>query len=175
MVHDGDLARDVHRLRLIVGDEDRRDVHFLVQAPEPVAELGGRARRARRTARQEEAAGLRECTREGHSLALSPRQLRGIATGERFELDEPQELVDAFADLRPWTLANGEPEGDVVADGHVLERCVVLEDEADVPLLRLEGRGVDAGDLDLPAVRPLEAGDDPQERRLARSARAEQR
>ena len=112
LVHDGDLARDVHRLLLIVRDEDRRDVHFLVQAPEPVAELGADARveRAERLVEKEDLRVGGERAREGHSLALSARQLRGIATGERFELDEPQQLVDALADLRPWRLRMVSPK-----------------------------------------------------------------
>ena len=57
----------------------------------------------------------------------------------------------------------------------MLERGVVLEHEADVALLRRQAGGVDALDLDRAAVGVLEPGDDPQQRRLAAAARAEQR
>ena len=77
-----------------------------------------------------------------------------------------EELVDAFADLGLRALPHLEPEGDVVRDGHVLERRVVLEDEADAALLRLEPGHVLPGDHDLTGVGPLEPGDDPEERRL---------
>jgi hypothetical protein len=65
--------------------------------------------------------------------------------------------------------------GDVVAHGHVLEGRVVLEHEADAALLRRDARDVVAVDLDRPRVGGLQAADDPQQRRLARATRAEQR
>ena len=75
--------------------------------------------------------------------------------------------------LRP--LADRQPEGDVVAHGHVLERGVVLEHEADAALLRRQLRRVAAGDDDRAGVGLLEPGDDPQQRRLAASRGPEQR
>ena len=69
-----------------------------------------------------------------------PESCAGIPMAERLELDELQQLVDAVADLRLRPLAHLEPERDVVADGHVLERGVVLEHEADVSLLRGQRR-----------------------------------
>ena len=49
------------------------------------------------------------------------------------ELDEPQELVDAVADLALRALADGEAEADVVPHRHVLEGRVVLEHKAHAP------------------------------------------
>src|SRR5262249_26460987 len=63
----------------------------------------------------------------------------------------------------------------VVEDGHVRERGVVLEHEADAAILRARVGDVLLGDLHDAPVGLLEAGDDPQERRLARAARPEQR
>src|SRR5205814_3557229 len=68
-----------------------------------------------------------------------------------------------------------EPEGNVLEDGHVLERRVVLEDEADAALLRRVTGDVPLGDVHDTGVGPLESGDDAQQRRLAASARSEQR
>ena len=59
--------------------------------------------------------------------------------------------------------------------GHVLERRVVLEDEADVARARGRIGHIALADHDLAGVGRLEAGDDPQERRLAAAARTEQR
>src|SRR5690606_3166714 len=75
--------------------------------------------------------------------------------------------------LRP--LADLQAEGDVLRDAHVLERCVVLEDEADVALLRWQPGRVDSLDLDVTGVGGLEPGDHPQQGRLAASAGAQQR
>ena len=56
----------------------------------------------------------------------------------------------------------------------MLERCVVLEDEADAAPLRRNAGGVLARDLDAALVGHLEPRDDAQQRRLARAAGAEQ-
>ncbi len=68
-----------------------------------------------------------------------------------------------------------QPERHVAAHGHVLERRVVLEHEADVALLRGQVRGVDPLDLDRALVGLVEPGDDAQQRGLAAPARAQQR
>ena len=85
-----------------------------------------------------------------------------------------EELVDALADLRFRPSAHLEPERDVVRHGHVLEGGVVLEDEPDATLLWCEVGRILPRDLDLAVVCPLEPGDDPEQRRLARATRAEE-
>ena len=102
-----------------------------------------------------------------------PDSFDGIPVCEARELDEIEQLVDALADLLLGPLPDREREGDVVADRHVLERRVVLEDEADVAPLRRESGRVLAREQDLAGVGALEAGDDAQQGRLPRSARAE--
>jgi hypothetical protein len=77
----------------------------------------------------------------------------------------------ARADAR----AHGQAEGDVVAHPHVRKERVVLEDEADAPVLGGEGEPVLAVDLEPPGVGPLEPGHDLEERGLARARGAEQR
>ena len=79
---------------------------------------------------------------------------------------------------RPLGLA-ADAEGDVLADAQVREQRVALRHEADVPVLGLhpvpragDGPLVDA---DRPGVGALEPGDEPQQRRLARAAGAQQR
>jgi hypothetical protein len=57
----------------------------------------------------------------------------------------------------------------------VREEGVILEDGVGVPLVRRHRRDVTAAQLDAAGVGSLEAGDDPQERRLARARRPEQR
>src|SRR4051812_46925573 len=75
-------------------------------------------------------------------------------------------LLGAFPDL--------EPEGDVLTDGHPLERGVVLEDEAHPPLLWRKRGGVGLEDRDFAGVGHLEPRDDAEERGLAAAARPEQ-
>ena len=155
VVHDHDLVGDVHRLLLIVGDEDRRHVLLLVQAAQPDAQLlaHGRVERAERLVEQQHAGLDRERAGERHALALATGELRGIALGEAAQLHEREQLLDTLADLGLRALADLEAEGDVACDGHVLERGVVLEHEADAALLRHDVRDVAIADQDLTGVR----------------------
>src|SRR6266540_1926510 len=88
---------------------------------------------------------------------------------------QPAQLVHSLADLVLRPPPHGEPERDVVGDRHVLERRVVLEDEADAALLRPQTGRLALGDDDRPRVGALEPGDHAQQRRLAGAARPEQR
>ena len=67
------------------------------------------------------------------------------------------------------------PYSTLSCDAHVREERVVLEDGVDVALERRHARHVDAGELDVPLVRLLEAGDHAQGRRLPGARRAEHR
>ena len=168
---------DVHRLRLVVGDEDGRHVHLVVEASQPLAQLRPHTRveGAERLVEQEHLRLRRERPGERHPLPLAARELGRVAVAEASSCTSSEQLVDPLADLGLRPLAHRQPERDVVAHGHVLEGGVVLEDEADVPLLRRERGRVLAGDQDLALVRPLEPGDDPEQGRLAGAARPEQR
>jgi hypothetical protein len=90
-------------------------------------------------------------------------------------VDQFEQLVHPLADLRGRPLADLEPEGDIAVHREVLERRVVLEHEAHVAPLRCQAGGVPAVDRDGTGVRPLQPGDDPQQRGLAAAAGPEQR
>ena len=98
VVHDDDLVGDVHRLLLVVRDEDGRDVLLLVQPAQPDAQLlaDGRVERAERLVEQQHARLDRERARERHALALAARELRRVAIGEAAELHEREQLLDAL-------------------------------------------------------------------------------
>ena len=97
MTHD--LVGDVHRLLLVVRDEDRRHVHLVVQAAQPGAQLLAHARveRAERLVEEEHLRLDGERARERHALPLAAGELRGVAVGRARELDELEQLVDALA------------------------------------------------------------------------------
>ena len=143
----------------------------------PLAQLGAYAgiERAERLVEQEHLRLGRERAGEPHPLALPSRELGGIPVAEALQLHQVKQLVHALTDLGPRPFPHLEPEGDVLANGHVLERGVVLEDEADVPLLRRERRRVLAREEDFAGVGRLEPRDDPQQRRLPGATRPEQR
>ena len=154
IVHHRDLARHVHCLGLVVGDEDGGHVHLVMEATQPFAQLGPNAgvECAERLIEQQNLRLRRERASERHSLALPAGELRRIAVAESLELNELQELVDPVPDLGLRTLAHLEPEGDVVANGHVLERRVMLKDEPDVAVLWSDAGRVLARDHDLTLV-----------------------
>ena len=72
-------------------------------------------------------------------------------------------------------LPDRQPVADVVADGHVREQRVILEDGVDVALERRLVGHVLAVEQDAAAGRQLEAGDHAQRRGLARPGRPEHR
>ena len=149
---------------------------LVVQTPQPPAQLLAHPC-VERTERLVEEKHLRiHCERscEPHPLALPAGELRRIALRQAGELDELQQLADTFPDLRTRPSPDRQPERDVVPDGHVLEGCVVLEDEAHATGLRRPACDVLAVEDDDPSIRTLETGNDAQQRRLATATRTEQ-
>ena len=104
-----------------------------------------------------------------------PDELGRVAVGEVGDLDEREELADLAPDLVLGALADGQAEGHVVPDRHVLEGRVVLEDEADAALLRRHVRDVPVAEADAALLGHLEPADDAQQRRLAAARRSQQR
>ena len=94
-VHHDQLLGDVHRLLLVVGDEDRRHVHLVVEAAQPgaqvLADLG--VERAEGLVEQQHLRLDRQRPGQRHALALAAGELRGVAVGEPVELDQVQQLV----------------------------------------------------------------------------------
>ena len=76
---------------------------------------------------------------------------------ELLELVHLEQFVDARPDLGLGALADLEAEGDVAPHREVLERGVVLEDEADAAFLRHDVRDVVVADHDPADVGHLEA------------------
>jgi hypothetical protein len=113
------------------------------------------------------------------ALALAAGELARIAVGEPVELHEIEQLFHPGADrglLFPdRARLHAQAEGDVLEHCHVAEQRVVLEHEADVPLTRALRQCVLAVEGDFARIRPVEAGDDPQQRGLAGARGSEQR
>ena len=109
-----------------------------------------------------------ERTGEGDALLLPAGQLVGAAVPEPAQPDEVEHLPDP---RRTPPLGPGQAEGDVLAHGEVREERTLLRDEGDAAALGRDvpPAAVDDGlaDPDLPPVGAHEAGDRPQQRRLA--------
>src|SRR6187397_976162 len=177
LIEDDDLAGDLHRLLLVVRDDDGRHVHLVVEAAQPGAQLLAHTRveGAKGLVEEQHARFPRQRAGERHPLPLAARELGWVALRETLELDELEQLVHATADLLARPLPNRQPERDVVVNGHVLEGRVVLEDHPDPSCARRPVGDVRVTDQHLARVRRLEPRDHTEERRLPAPAGAEQR
>ena len=92
-----------------------------------------------------------------------------------FEAHHLETLVDPRLDLGSRERPCLEAEGDVLRNRQVRENGIVLEDHADIALMRRLVVDPLALDDDLAAILVLEARDRPQKGRLAAAARAEKR
>src|SRR5436190_1224950 len=88
MVHHDDLLGDVHRLLLVVRDEDRGHVNLVVETPQPFAELlaDRRVERAKRLVEQQHLRLHRERPCERHALALAAGELRRITVDQALQV-----------------------------------------------------------------------------------------
>jgi hypothetical protein len=146
---------------------------------QPAAQLLAHARveRAERLVEQQHARLHRERTRERDALALAAGELIRHASREPIELDESQKLEHAALDLGlrgPLAARlHADPERDVLEHVHVAEQRVVLEHEPDAALARGPVRDVLVAEPHAARLGELEPRDDPEQRGLARSGRAE--
>ena len=147
------------------------------QRAEVLADLG--VERAERLVEQQHARLDGERAGEGHPLLLAAGELRRIAAAEAAELDDVEQLLDAPRDLGPRRpqapRTDLEAVGDVVGHRHVAEQRVMLEDEADAPLLNRERARVLAVEGERARGHRLQPGDQAEKRGLARAGRPEQR
>ena len=134
-----------------------------------------RVQRAEGLVEQQDAGIRRQGTGQRHALPLAAGQLRGVTLLVTGQSDDLEELIDARRDLRFRTLAHAQPEGHVVAYGHVLEGGVVLEDETDTAVLRAEPGDVAVVDDHGAGVGLLQPGYGAQQGGLSGAGRAQQR
>src|SRR5262245_28439200 len=89
-VHEHDAVGDVHRLLLVVRDQDGGDVDVLVEPSKPGTELLSHpgVERAERLIEQKDFRLDGERAGKRHTLALPTRELPGVAFGEAEELNE---------------------------------------------------------------------------------------
>jgi hypothetical protein len=98
LVHHHDLLGDLHRLLLVVRDEDRRHVDLVVEAAQPARELLAdlRVERAERLVEEQHLGLDRERPGQRHALALAARELRRVAVGE------PSRCTSASSSSTRW-------------------------------------------------------------------------
>ena len=136
--HHRDPVAECQRFLAIVGDEHRRRVaepERLDHVGADVVAQGGIEARERLVEQDDRRVGS-ERPRQCDALLFATRQFMGVSLGDTGKAHEFEQLVDA---LRPSRSPEpGEPEGDVLVDAPMGEQRVILEDQADAPLLRWE-------------------------------------
>ena len=178
LVHDDDAIGELERFFLIVRHEHARQPDLLMKAPQPSAQLLPHfcIERAERLVEQQHPGFDRERARERDALALTARELRGIAIAEVVELHQLQQVRHLLGNRLGRGPMRARPhaktERDVLEHRHVTEERVVLKDEADATLSGLPRRRVLAVEQHRTGVGRLEPGDDAQQRRLAAPRRA---
>ena len=131
VAQDGDPVRQLQRLVLVVGDEDRGLARALVDIAQPPSKIFSHFRvQSPEGLVQEQHPRLdRERPRQRHALALSARELGWEALLQPRKLDEVEELADTPPDLifrgPPRPTAGTKPISDVAGHREVAEEGVV--------------------------------------------------
>ena len=177
LVQDGDAVRHGHRLVLVVGDVERRDVETPLDVADLFLHVGAElpVERAQGLVHEEGRGIEDQGAGQGHALLLAAAQLARAPGREPREADELEHPLDAGPDLDAGHPAKAEREGDVVEHAQVGEEGVVLEDDPEIPFVRGAQDDGCPIDPDVAAGRHEEPGQHHEKRRLARSARPEQR
>ena len=160
-----DLVRERRRVLVVVRDEQRGEGEVAQQLVQLAAHLRLRMRveRSERLVEQQHRRVPREGPGERDALTLAAGELSGTRV---CEVRDPEPLEQ---------VADGAGVGHVRTNAHVREKRIVLEDEADAPLLRRQSAPRRAVERHASARRLQQTGDDAQHRRLARSRRPHER
>jgi hypothetical protein len=142
MVHHHDVVGKLERFFLVVGNENGRDMEFIVQRSQPATQFFAHLRieRTERLVEQQHAGFDRERACERDALALPARELRRQTRCERRELDELEQGMHLSADIvlartMPAWLA-AQSKRNVLEYAHVSKQRVVLKNESNLALLR---------------------------------------
>ena len=161
---------------MVMGDDDGGDAQFLLDALDLHlhldAQLGIQVGQG--LVQQQDMGPGHQRSCQGHPLLLAAGKLSGVALVQPGQLHQGQDLRHPLGNLRLFQLLQLQAKGHVLKHGHMGEQRIVLEKDADVPLI-----GRDLGHI-LPvhqdaALRGLsKAGDHPQGGGLAAAAAAQQ-
>ena len=174
-----DTVGDDHGLALVMGDDDEGQPEACAAVPS--ARTGFHSRSflssaAIGSSSSKHARALDQRARQRHALALAAGKLVRLARAEIFQLDQRQHVGDARWRSRGLGQALLlQSKRDVGGDGEMRKQRVVLEHHVDGPPVRRHGRDIDAVEQNTARARPLEPGDQPQQRRLAAARWTEQR
>ena len=175
-IHHDDAVGHRHRLDLIVRHVDRRRREPLVQRldlgahrhPQLGVEVG------QRLVEQKDLRLANDCAAHRDALALTARQLAGIALQVVHQAEDLRRVVDTLIHRARRFIGQAQAERHVVEHRHVRVQRVVLEHHRDVALFRREAVNDPRADPDLAVADLLEPSDHAQQRGLAAARRADQ-
>ena len=176
VIHHHDAVGEGQGLRLIVGDHDGGQVEAALQPLELVTQVHAHpgVERAQRLVEQKQPRRHRNRPGDGDPLLLPAGELGRILVGLPGEADHVEQLGDLLRDVvLPAPLAL-EPVGHVVEHGEVGEQGIGLKHDAVVAPARRQRRDLVSVLVDQTAGLGLEAGDDPEQRRLAAPRRPQE-
>ena len=177
--HQDDPVADPHRLLRIVGHHHRRRAAFAQDrdrvgadaVPKPAVET------RERLVHQEDAGTWHDGAGQRDALLLAAGSLMRIGIRHMRQPDA-RERRERLLAPRP-AIERAKPEHDVAQNRHMREQRIILEHQADRPLLRRDEhrRAVDllAIDQHPPRIRAIDARRDPEKGRLAAPGMAEER
>nr|GEX10615.1 hypothetical protein [Tanacetum cinerariifolium] len=168
------LVGQGHGFDLIVGDVDHRCLQLLVQARQFQSGLNaqGSVKVGQRFIEQEDFRVAHDGATDGYALALTARQLLGLAFKQRAEFENARGFVDLFLDFILGRTGEVQREGQVFADGHVRVQGVGLKHHRQVALGRSDLGDLAAIKLDTAAGDVFQAGDQAQQGGFAAARRA---
>src|SRR5207248_1601518 len=126
-VHNSDAAGYFERLFLVMRDKDTGDAEALMKTTQPLPQLDAKfgIEGPERLVEQQYMRLDGERPRQRDTLTLSTRQLRRIAVGSPFQLDQLKQLMDPLTDLliggTPPPRPHPQSESDVFKNRHVAE------------------------------------------------------
>ena len=176
VMHDHDLVGHGHGLDLVVRDVDRRGLQTLVQfldlGAHRDAQLGVEV--GQRLVEQEHLRVAHDGAAHGDALALAARQLPGIALEQRGQRQDFRSALDAGRDFIRACAAQLERKAHIVGDRHVRIERVVLEHHGNVALFGLDIVDHAVADRNRARGDVFEAGEHPQQGRLAATGGADE-
>ena len=177
VAHDRDPVRHGQRLFLVVGHEHERDTGLVLQTLEfdlhVLAELV--IERRKRFVEKQHLGMRRQRPGQRHALLLAAGNLVCLPVTQLGHAHEVEHLVHCAAYLIGGFSQHFQTESDVLRHRHVRKQGVTLEDRVNGPFVGRQHGNIASAEQDIAFGRMLEAGDHPEQGRLAATGRTEQR
>ena len=150
--HDDDPVPQGHGLGLVVGDVDKGGVQLLPELDDLRAHLIAQlcVQVGQGLVHQKHLGLPDDGPPNGHPLLLTAGEGLGLALEELGDVEDLRRLPDLLVDDPLGELAEPQPIGDVVVDGHMGVEGIVLEDHGDIPVLGRSGIDLFPADVELP-------------------------